>query len=555
MSEAIASKAERLAAYNANIAAAEKDPSLSPETGKPLSKMNAARFGAGFLVFGVLWMSGLGIVSAVLLPMHYKTIPGVNADALVGIVNAFTAVASLVANLMFGNFSDRSRSRFGRRTPWILFGAVLGGVTLFLTGTTHNAVLLTIFYCACMFGLNCMIAPMVAILSDRVPSKIRGTMSAFYGAGSTIGAPIGTMLGALFIENLIPGFAVAGVLMFLGGVVAVIIIPKEQSADFLPKDEGSAKDILSSFRPPTWMKRPKAYNYGRLVQTPENLKAYAKYFVKYIQAYAEHGITVNQLHVQNEVFADQKFPSALWDSEALKVFIRDYLGPAFDEAGLDTDIWLGTLNGPEDMAWTGGGYGMTLNNYNRFVDNILFDDGARKYIKGIAYQWAGQNCIARTHESWPEIELIQSESECGTGDNSWEYAEYIFHLINHYFRNGATAYTYWNMILDDQDSTWGWWQNSLFTITADTHEVRRNPEYYVMRHFSHFVRPGAKVLGTTGHFNSMAIAFRNPDGTVVVVAQNALDEERPFAFADPDAAERGFKVTLAPRSFNTFVLD
>jgi hypothetical protein len=98
MSEAIASKAERLAAYNANIAAAEKDPSLSPETGKPLSKMNAARFGAGFLVFGVLWMSGLGIVSAVLLPMHYKTIPGVNADALVGIVNAFTAVASLVAN-------------------------------------------------------------------------------------------------------------------------------------------------------------------------------------------------------------------------------------------------------------------------------------------------------------------------------------------------------------------------------------------------------------------------------------------------------------------------
>ena len=250
MSEAIASTEERLAAYNANVAAAEKDPRLSPETGKPLDKVTMFRFGAGFIVFGLLWMSGLGIVSAVLLPMHYKTIPGVNADALVGIVNAFTAVASLVANLMFGNFSDRSRSRFGRRTPWILFGAVLGGVTLFLTGTTHNAVLLTIFYCACMFGLNCMIAPMVAILSDRVPSKIRGTMSAFYGAGSTIGAPIGTMLGALFIENLIPGFAVAGVLMFLGGVVAVIILPKEQSADFLPKDEGSFKDILVSFRPP-----------------------------------------------------------------------------------------------------------------------------------------------------------------------------------------------------------------------------------------------------------------------------------------------------------------
>lgn len=252
MSEAIASKEERLSAYYANIAAAEKDPSLSPATGKPLDKVTIARFGAGFIIFGVLWMSGLGIVSAVLLPMHYKTIEGVNPDALIGIVNAFTAVASLIANLMFGNFSDRSRSRFGRRTPWILFGAVLGGVTLFLTGTTHNAVLLTIFYCACMFGLSCMIAPMVAILSDRVPSGIRGTMSAFYGAGATIGSPIGTMLGALFIKNLIPGFAVAGVLMFLGGVVSMLIMPKEESADFLPKDEGSLKDVLVSFRPPAF---------------------------------------------------------------------------------------------------------------------------------------------------------------------------------------------------------------------------------------------------------------------------------------------------------------
>lgn len=101
MSEAIASKEERLVAYNANIAAADKDPSLSPETGKPLSKVNTIRFGAGFLVFGILWMSGLGIVSAVLLPMHYKTIEGADPDALVGIVNAFTAVASLVSNLMF----------------------------------------------------------------------------------------------------------------------------------------------------------------------------------------------------------------------------------------------------------------------------------------------------------------------------------------------------------------------------------------------------------------------------------------------------------------------
>ena len=260
MSEAIASKEERLVAYNANIAAADKDPSLSPETGKPLSKVNTIRFGAGFLVFGILWMSGLGIVSAVLLPMHYKTIEGADPDALVGIVNAFTAVASLVSNLMFGNFSDRSRSRFGRRTPWIVFGAVLGGVTLFLTGTTHNAVLLTIFYCACMFGLNCMIAPLVAVLSDRVPSGIRGTMSAFYGAGSTIGAPISDKIGRRKIPVvaasvlLAIGYALPwlmhnalGMILFsaIGGFGYGMYGSVDQAlnVDVLPNEEEAGKDL------------------------------------------------------------------------------------------------------------------------------------------------------------------------------------------------------------------------------------------------------------------------------------------------------------------------
>ncbi|WP_338396410.1 glycoside hydrolase family 30 beta sandwich domain-containing protein, partial [Oenococcus oeni] len=130
---------------------------------------------------------------------------------------------------------------------------------------------------------------------------------------------------------------------------------------------------------------------------------------------------------------------------------------------------------------------------------------------------------------------IQTESECGFGENSWEYAEYIFRLFNHYFTAGATAYTYWNIILADSISTWGWQQNSLFSIDSkDNNKVTRNPEYYVMRHYSHYVKPGARVLESTGHFNSMGIAFRNPDDQIVVVVQNALERELPFTFVDPN---------------------
>lgn len=316
--------------------------------------------------------------------------------------------------------------------------------------------------------------------------------------------------------------------------------------------------FASPWSPPTWMKNPKVYNFGRIVMSPENLTAYANYLLKYVREYDKRGIKVSRLFVQNEVFADQKFPSCLWSSEDMKIFIRDYLGPLFKREKVPTDIFLGTLNGPEDMKWVPTG--IDHENYNRYVDNILFDDEARSYIKGVGYQWAGQNAIARTHESWPELELLQTESECGFGENSWEDAEYIFHLINHYFRNGATAYTYWNIILGDSVSTWGWRQNSLYTIKSTAGEsaapeVIKNPEYYVMRHFAKYVQPGAQVLGTSGHFNSMAIAFRNPDGRLVVVVQNALERELAFSFADPADGSHGFAATLKPRSFNTFVVD
>lgn len=318
--------------------------------------------------------------------------------------------------------------------------------------------------------------------------------------------------------------------------------------------QGDFELFASPWSPPTWMKFPKVCNFGRLVMTPENLTAYANYFVKYVRAYEAAGITVSRVFVQNEVFADQKFPSCLFSSEDMKIFIRDYLGPIFEKEGITADIYLGTLNGPEDMAWAGG-YGMRFENYNRWVDNILFDDECRKYIKGIGYQWAGQNDIQRTHESWPELDLLMTESECGMGDNTWEYAEYIFHLINHYLSNGATGYTYWNMVLTEIVSTWGWQQNSLFRVDSKTGEVTRTPEYYLMRHFSHYVKPGAQLLETAGHFNSMGLAFRNPDGRIVVVVQNALEQAMPFTFADPANAGKSVKAILEPRSFNTFVIE
>ena len=72
------------------------------------------------------------------------------------------------------------------------------------------------------------------------------------------------------------------------------------------------------------MKKPPVYNWGKLIWEDQNLSAYAQYFVKYVEGYAQRGIRIDQVHVQNEPVANQKFPSCMWTGTELRDFIRDW---------------------------------------------------------------------------------------------------------------------------------------------------------------------------------------------------------------------------------------
>jgi len=309
------------------------------------------------------------------------------------------------------------------------------------------------------------------------------------------------------------------------------------------------KLFASPWSPPTWMKHPRAYNYGTLRWEPEILEAYALYFVKFVQAYREEGITIHQIHVQNEVAADQKFPSCVWTGEQLRDFIRDYLGPAFERHGLETEIWLGTINAP-DM-WDI--YTKKLStDFDDYAHTVLSDPGAYQYIKGVGYQWAGKNAIQRTAASYPELRYMQTENECGDGNNTWEYARYVFNLFQHYFFNGVSSYVYWNMVLEPKGrSTWGWEQNAMITADPETAQPVFNPEYYVMKHYSHFVSPESVRLGLKGMWTGNASAFAAPNGDRVVVISNPFKDARTLRLSD-GAHVHVFE--MEPESFNTIVL-
>ena len=293
--------------------------------------------------------------------------------------------------------------------------------------------------------------------------------------------------------------------------------------------------FASPWSPPSWMKFPKVYNYGRFVMTDEMLRAYALYLRKYLEAYEAEGVSISQLHVQNEVFADQKFPSCVWSGEDLKKFISEYL---IEEIGEKTELWLGTINGPEDCQ-------LLTTRHNGFLNTVMQDPKCRKYISGASYQWAGKFGILQAEEDYPELNLINSEVECGDGENTWNYAMYNFEMFRHYFAHGARACTYWNMALDESKrSTWGWLQNSLINVIGG--EVVYNPDYYMVKHFSHFVKRGAVMLRTKGHFNTNTAVFQNPTGERVAVLMN------PFSHKVTVNIEgRGY--VLKPRSFHTIL--
>lgn len=309
------------------------------------------------------------------------------------------------------------------------------------------------------------------------------------------------------------------------------------------------KLFASPWSPPTWMKYPKAYNYGTLRWENDILEAYALYFVKFVKAYAEEGITIHQVHVQNEVVADQKFPSCVWTGEQLREFIRDYLGPAFERYGLDTEIWLGTINAPEPWdEWLK----KKATDFDAYANTVLSDPEAYKYIKGVGYQWAGKHAIQRTVQSYPELRYMQTENECGDGENTWFYARYVFNLYQHYFSNGVNAYIYWNMVLEPKGrSTWGWEQNAMLTVDPSNKKVTRNPEFYVMKHFSHFTGPDDRRIGLKGPWAGNAIGFEKPDGTQVLVITNPFKDSRELKLTI-DSTLRVFE--LEPESFHTIVI-
>ncbi|MDN5571355.1 MAG: MFS transporter [Propionibacteriaceae bacterium] len=172
---------------------------------------------------------------AVLLPAQVQNIDPALKEANLAIVTSISSFATLFCQPIVGALSDRTRSKLGRRAPWMLGGAFLGGIMLALLpviGT--NVALIAIMWVLAQVSLNGLQGPLSALVSDRLAENYRGTASAFFGVGSTIGMTLGVVVAGLLINQIGLGYAIFGGGVIVATVLLVVFNQDRSSADMRP---------------------------------------------------------------------------------------------------------------------------------------------------------------------------------------------------------------------------------------------------------------------------------------------------------------------------------
>lgn len=274
------------------------------------------------------------------------------------------------------------------------------------------------------------------------------------------------------------------------------------------------KIMGSPWSPPAWMKDNKDTRGGSLLK--EYYPVYANYLVKYVQAMADHGITIDAITVQNEPLHPGNNPSLLMVAEDQAEFIKDHLGPAFEKNNIDTKVIIYDHNADRPD----------------YPISILNDPEAAQYIHGSAFHLYGGEieALSEVHEAHPDKHLYFTEQWVGApGNFAQEMSWHTENLIIGATRNWSRNVLEWNLAADenqDPHTDRGGCDRCLGALTISGDEVTREPAYYIIAQASKFVRPGSVRIGSNLPEGIPNVAFKTPEGEVVVILQNKTNTEK-----------------------------
>ncbi len=282
--------------------------------------------------------------------------------------------------------------------------------------------------------------------------------------------------------------------------------------------------FASPWSPPGWMKSTGTMIGGHLL--PEWYAAYAEYLVKFIRAYEGEGIPIYAITIQNEPGVDRArekdpkwfYPSCHWTGRQERDFIRDHLGPALARAGMQTKIWCYDHN--YNIQARGDDPGLA------YPRTILGDPLAAKFVGGTAFHGyaGGAEGMSVFHREFPEATIHFTEGSVYGVKGGGELIEKL--------RNWACSYNAWVTILDDKGGP----NNGPFeadqTIITLNRKLKTPVEHFdflLYGHFMKYIQRGAVRVDSNCPRSAPNVAFRNPDGSMVLVVVNTGGRELVFS--------------------------
>lgn len=313
---------------------------------------------------------------------------------------------------------------------------------------------------------------------------------------------------------------------------------------------GDLRFFASPWTASPWMKDNNAWFGGKLL--PEYYDLWARYFARYAQEYQKEGIPIWGFTIENEPLGnDSNWESMHFTPQEMAHFVKNYLAPTLEKEGLESELLVYDQNRGEELV--------------EWAEVLLEDDSLRPMIYGTAVHWYTSTfkwfpeSLQKTHALAPDKKIWNTEACVDAEvphwqDDAWywkkeatdwgytwakeedkadhpkyvpvyRYARDIIGCLN----NQVSAWVDWNIVLDRQGgpnhaSNW-----CVAPVLADTAagEVYFTPLYDALRHFSHFIKPGAKRIEWMGEIPAglHLTVIENPDGSLIIPILNTTDEK------------------------------
>lgn len=299
------------------------------------------------------------------------------------------------------------------------------------------------------------------------------------------------------------------------------------------------KIIATPWTSPVWMKSNGSSAGGNL--KTEYYSAYAKYFVKYIQAMKAESINITAITPQNEPLNDGNNPSLVMEAQQQADFIKNHLGPAFQSASIDTKIIVYDHNCDKPD------YPLT----------ILNDAAAKAFVDGSAFHlYAGDiSAMSQVHNAHPDKNIYFTEQYTANtsqfnGDLQW----HIKNLVIGAPRNWSRTVFEWNLAndLNYGPHTPGGCTTCKGALTINGDVVKRNVAYYIIAHISKFVPSGAVRIASNVAGSLQNIAFRTPSGNKILIV---LNDTVAVASFNVSYKGKAAQAELQPGAVATFVIE